>query len=190
MPGLAVTTGGCPGEVLQRTRPSDIVGWVVMVAILLFAAMEAAGMLGFAALTVLSGQFIVAAWNILFGLIIFGIGLWLSNVAYRMVRNTGTTNAHILATARASRFWSSRQPWRCARWASPSRLSTWPLACCWAQWLLLLRLPLALAGAMWRAICWSAGADRCANRPTGRTRPSHRQAARVEWEMYPMSRPA
>jgi hypothetical protein len=50
----------------------------------------------------LSG-FIVAAWNILFGLVIFGIGLWLANQAYRMIRNTGTTNAHILAHRRADR---------------------------------------------------------------------------------------
>lgn len=83
----------------SRTMPSDVIGWVVMIAILLFAAAEAANMLGFETLTVLIGQFVVAAWNILFGLVIFAIGLWLSTVAYRMIRNTGTTNAHILATA-------------------------------------------------------------------------------------------
>lgn len=82
-----------------RTKPSDVVGWVVMISILLFAAMEASNMLGFEALTVMMGEFIVTAWNILFGLIIFGLGLWLSSVAYRMIRNTGSTNAHILATA-------------------------------------------------------------------------------------------
>lgn len=81
-----------------RTSPSQVVGWIVVIAILLFAAAEAADLLGFETLTLLIGEFIVAAWNILFGLIIFGIGLWLSNVAYNMVRNTGTTNAHILAT--------------------------------------------------------------------------------------------
>jgi len=87
------------GGALQRTRPSDIVGWVVMISILLFAVLQASQMLGFAALTVLIGEFIVAAWNILFGLIIFGIGLWLATVAYRMIRGAGTTNADILATA-------------------------------------------------------------------------------------------
>jgi hypothetical protein len=88
-----------PAAALRRTRPSDIVGWVVMVSIILFAVLQAAQMLGFEALTVLIGQFIVAAWNILFGLIIFGIGLWLSTMAYRMVRDTGMANADILATA-------------------------------------------------------------------------------------------
>lgn len=97
-----VTTPGAtasPAAALRRTRPSDIVGWVVMVSIILFAVLQAAQMLGFEALTVLIGQFIVAAWNILFGLIIFGIGLWLSTMAYRMIRDTGMANADILATA-------------------------------------------------------------------------------------------
>jgi hypothetical protein len=96
--GSVPMTGGASSS-LRSTRPSDIVGWVVMIAILLFAVLEAAHILGFAALTVLIGQFIVAAWNILFGLAIFGVGLWLSTLVYRAVRNTGTTNAEILASA-------------------------------------------------------------------------------------------
>jgi hypothetical protein len=96
---LPPVTNETPQEVLNRTRPSDLVGWVVMISIMLFAVLEAARMLGFTEVTTLIGTFIVAAWNILFGLVIFGVGLWLANVAYRMVRNTGTTNAHILATA-------------------------------------------------------------------------------------------
>ncbi len=84
---------------LQNSRPSDIVGWIVMISILLFAVLQASQMLGFAALTALISSFIVSAWSILFGLIIFGVGLWLSTVVYRMVRGTGTTNADVLATA-------------------------------------------------------------------------------------------
>ena len=96
---IPVTGVGTAGGTLQNTRPSDIVGWVVMISIVLFAVLQASQMLGFEAFTALVSSFIVAAWNILFGLIIFGIGLWLSNVVYRMIRGTGTTNAHILATA-------------------------------------------------------------------------------------------
>ena len=99
-----------------------------MVAILLFAVLQAAQMLGFAALTVLIGQFIVAAWNILFGLVIFGIGLWLSTVAYRMIRNTGTTNAEILATAArvAIIVFAAALALR-QMGIGEDRLSTWPL---------------------------------------------------------------
>jgi hypothetical protein len=87
------------GGALQRTQPSDVVGWIVLVAILLFAVLQASQMLGFDALTALISAFIAAAGNILFGLVIFGVGLWLSGMAYRMIRNTGETgNTEILAT--------------------------------------------------------------------------------------------
>jgi hypothetical protein len=84
---------------IRAKTPAEIVGWIVMVSILLFAAMEAANLLGFETLTALIGTFIVAAFNILFGLVIFGLGLWLGNVAYRMIRGTGTANSHILGMA-------------------------------------------------------------------------------------------
>jgi hypothetical protein len=90
-----------PAAAVEVTRksPAEIVGWIVMVSIILFAAMEAANLLGFETLTVLISTFIVAGWNILFGLVIFGLGLWLGNVAYRMIRGTHTTNSHILGNA-------------------------------------------------------------------------------------------
>jgi len=100
-----VEVAGRDAEITARTgrTPAEIVGWIVMVAILLFAAMEAASLLGFMGLAVIIGEFIVAAWNILFGLIIFGLGLWLGNVVYRMVQNTGAANANLLANlARAA----------------------------------------------------------------------------------------
>ena len=87
------------GAAGRRTTPAEIVGSIVVVAILLFAAMEASSMLGFETLTTLLSGFVVAAVNILFGLVIFGIGLYLANQAYRLIRNTGTTNADILAQA-------------------------------------------------------------------------------------------
>jgi len=70
-----------------------------MIAIILFAAMEAANMLGFSGLTLFIGAFIGTAANILFGLIVFGIGLYLSGLAHRVILNTGTSQAGILATA-------------------------------------------------------------------------------------------
>ncbi len=99
-PGQTMRRTTTPGGVQPgRTTPAEIVGYVVMVTILLFAAMEAARLLGFAALTLLIAQFIVAAWNILFGLVLFGIGLWLATTVYRMIRSTGSTaNAELLAT--------------------------------------------------------------------------------------------
>lgn len=89
-----------PGEPMPgRVTPSKIVGYIVTVGILLFAVMEAANLLGFEALTLLLSQFIVSLVNILFGLIIFGIGLYLGNLAYRTIYHSGMSQAPALAQA-------------------------------------------------------------------------------------------
>ena len=48
---------------------------------MLFATVEAVGLLGFDVLAVLVTQFMVFAAHVLLGLIIFGIGLFLANLA-------------------------------------------------------------------------------------------------------------
>jgi hypothetical protein len=103
-PGVTVSTEPrvepVGGEmVTTRTSPADIVGYIVMVGIILFAAMEAASLLGFEALATLISAFIVQAVNILFGLVIFAFGLFLANQAFRMVRDMNTPNSLVLATA-------------------------------------------------------------------------------------------
>jgi hypothetical protein len=91
---------GEPGEVQPgRTTPSEIVGYIVTVAILLFAAMEAANLLGFEGLAVLISGFIAAAGNVLVGLLVLAIGLYLANMADRLIRNTGSSQANVLAPA-------------------------------------------------------------------------------------------
>jgi hypothetical protein len=103
-PGVTVSTEPrvepVGGEmVTTRTSPADIVGYIIMVAIILFAAMEAANLLGFDALATLISAFIVQAVNILFGLVIFAFGLFLANQAFRLVRDMNTPNSLVLATA-------------------------------------------------------------------------------------------
>jgi hypothetical protein len=93
------TAASATAAVTGRTTPSQIVGGLVTVAIILFAAMEAANLLGFEALTTLISAFIVIAGNILFGLIIFALGMWLANAADRMIRNSDMQSAGLLATA-------------------------------------------------------------------------------------------
>jgi hypothetical protein len=75
------------------------VGYIVTVAILLFAAMEAANLLGFEGLAVLISGFIAAAGNVLVGLLVLAIGLYLANLADRLIRNTGSSQANVLAPA-------------------------------------------------------------------------------------------
>jgi hypothetical protein len=96
------TTGEAAGPgVVQpmRTSPAEMVGYLVTVAILLFATMEAAALLGFEDLAALVEGFIVAATQVLVGLVIFGIGLYLSRWVDRVIRQSGASQANILATA-------------------------------------------------------------------------------------------
>lgn len=82
-----------------RMTPSEIAGYLVTVAIMLFAAMEAANLLGFEFLATLIADFIVVAANVLAGLIIFALGLYLASIAERVIRSAGGSQANILAPA-------------------------------------------------------------------------------------------
>lgn len=82
----------------ERT-PSEIVGYLVLVAIMLFAAIEASRLLGFVLLADLVAQFTAFASQVILGLIIFAIGLYLANLAARTVRASGAAQAGLLAMA-------------------------------------------------------------------------------------------
>jgi hypothetical protein len=82
----------------ERT-PSEIVGYLVLVAIMLFATIEATQLLGFSLLAELVSEFTVFAGQIILGLIIFAIGLWLSNLAARTIQASQAAQAGLLAVA-------------------------------------------------------------------------------------------
>lgn len=80
-------------------KPSDVAGYLVLVAILLFAFIEALGLLGFDVLASLVAEFIVFSGHIVFGLIIFAVGLYLANVASNAVSASRSKQADFLAFA-------------------------------------------------------------------------------------------
>jgi len=82
----------------ERT-PSEVVGYLVLVAIMLFAAIEASRLLGFVLLADLVAQFTAFAGQVILGLIIFAIGLYLANLAARTVQASGAAQAGLLALA-------------------------------------------------------------------------------------------
>lgn len=84
---------------LDTRTPSGIVGIIVLVGVMLFAAAEAATALGLGVLAVLIAEFTVLAGQILLGLLIFGVGLYLANLAYSAVKSSGTSQATVLAVA-------------------------------------------------------------------------------------------
>jgi len=82
----------------ERT-PSEIVGYLVLVAIMLFAAIEASRLLGFVLLADLVAQFTAFAGQVILGLIILAIGLYLANLAAKTVQASGVAQAGMLALA-------------------------------------------------------------------------------------------
>jgi hypothetical protein len=82
---------------IGEQTPSALVGSLVMTVIMLFAAIEALGMLGFASIGELIMVFIGFAAHILFGLVILGIGIFVANKVADIVKSTGVSNASFLA---------------------------------------------------------------------------------------------
>ncbi len=91
--------GLVPATADETRRPSAIAGYLVVVAIMLFATIEAFRLLGFEAIGDLVTQFMVFASHILLGLLIFGIGLYLAHVASKTVLASGAAQAGLLAVA-------------------------------------------------------------------------------------------
>jgi len=79
--------------------PSELAGYLVTVAIMLFAAVEALRLLGFVALAEIVLGFLALLGQIIVGLIIFAVGLWLSNVAATVIEESGSRWSNILAPA-------------------------------------------------------------------------------------------
>ncbi len=80
-----------------RRTASEIVGYLAMVGIMFFAVIGAANLLGFTILAELVSQFLVASGNVLLGLVIFGLGLYLAGLAYKVIRDTMGEQADVLA---------------------------------------------------------------------------------------------
>ncbi len=92
--GLSTDTAGDGAK-----RPSELAGTLLLTVIMLFASIEAAGLLGFANLAVLLARLLEFAGQLALGIIVFGVGLFLANVAAGTIRASGNAQAGLLATA-------------------------------------------------------------------------------------------
>jgi hypothetical protein len=79
--------------------PSELAGYLVTVGVMLFAAVEALRLLGFVALAELTLSFLVLLGQVVLGLIIFAVGLWLANLAAGVIEESGSRWANILGPA-------------------------------------------------------------------------------------------
>jgi Conserved TM helix len=81
--------------------PSQLAGILVLVATMLTAAISATSILGIPALTGITESVFYIGSQILVGLVVFAVGLFLANLAFRLINASGTRQSNILAqTAR------------------------------------------------------------------------------------------
>ena len=77
--------------------PSQIAGYIVMVAIVLFAILQALPMLGFDLLASMMSEFLVFASQVFLGLVIFGFGLYFARLVGDIIRDSAIDNALLLS---------------------------------------------------------------------------------------------
>ncbi|HEX9814681.1 MAG TPA: mechanosensitive ion channel [Myxococcota bacterium] len=92
---------GVGKAVRSETTPSQLVGKVVVFFVMLFAVVEAANRLGFGQVSDLVGTMIGFGGQVLLGIAIIAVGVWISNVAHSaMTRVSGGTGAPAAGLAR------------------------------------------------------------------------------------------
>jgi hypothetical protein len=79
--------------------PSGIMGVVVRIAIIAIAVLAATDILGLAGLKTLAEGLLAMAGQVLVGVLIFGIGLYIANLAANLIKSSGMSEANLLAQA-------------------------------------------------------------------------------------------
>ncbi len=72
--------------------PSQYAGWIVMIGFMLLATLAATDMLGFGELSNIVNEFVGFAGQVLLGIIVFAIGIFLANFAYDIATDAGLSN--------------------------------------------------------------------------------------------------
>ncbi|MBT9311630.1 mechanosensitive ion channel [Leptothoe kymatousa] len=81
--------------------PSEIVGLMVLVGIILFGAVTATEILDFPVLTQIVKNIMAVSVRVLSGVVVFAIGLYAANLAFRLINGMGMSSSNTLAqTAR------------------------------------------------------------------------------------------
>ncbi len=89
--------GVTKSESAGNWTPSEAVSYVLFAIIMLFATIEAADLLGFALFAQLISQLLVFIAHIIIGLAIFGIALYLANLAHDAIKVSDSKEQNILA---------------------------------------------------------------------------------------------
>ncbi|MCP3979236.1 MAG: mechanosensitive ion channel [bacterium] len=85
------------GGLFKGTTASRFVGTLIAFFIVLFAAVEAAGVMGFYQVSELVGMFIEFGGQVLLGVAIIGVGLWIANLAHAGLSRLDRPEAGLMA---------------------------------------------------------------------------------------------
>jgi hypothetical protein len=81
----------------QGVTPSVLVGKIIVFFIVLFAVIEAAGVLGFTQVSSIVETFIEFGGQVLLGVVIIGVGLWMANLAHGAISRLDRPQARFMA---------------------------------------------------------------------------------------------
>ena len=89
---------GLGGSTVTGTKTlSEIVGYLLLVAIMLFATIEALGLIGFESFADLVADFLVFASRIVLGVVVIALGVFIGKVVADVVKSANPPQANILA---------------------------------------------------------------------------------------------
>ncbi len=89
-----------PSEIVRQGKtPSEVVGLIVLVAVVLFGAVTATEILQLDQLTLIVRAIMEIAGQVLVGVVIFAIGLYVANLAFRLIKSSSNTSSNTLAQA-------------------------------------------------------------------------------------------
>jgi Conserved TM helix len=90
------TTRSAIAPVVKKQTPSEVAGFVAQIGVMLVAAVAATGVLGIPALTQLVNGLLQISGQVLSGVVVFAIGLYLANLAQKLVASSGTHQSQVL----------------------------------------------------------------------------------------------
>lgn len=95
-PGIPTTRGTIVPSSTHKQTPSEVAGIVARVGVILFAAVVATGVLGIPELSQLVSGLLLISGQVLSGVLVFAIGLYLANLAQRVVSSDNTHQSRVL----------------------------------------------------------------------------------------------
>lgn len=84
-------------ESYTRTSPSKVVGVLVFYILMILASIEALQQLGLESISEILAEITVFSAQVLFGIVILGLGIFIANLVSRAIKNSTAPNANLLA---------------------------------------------------------------------------------------------